>query len=430
MTTHSTMTGAPTQTGNLSFCIRDFNFHTKDMQPGETMETAPVEFAGEKWSIRLVECHPTRHMLLYVQRKGIGCDRIHDILADVSVSFLFYIYPPHNLKFKGLQPSLKLPYSLDMNRLKDMKDDGSFLIKVCIKMYEQLPKQPSDNCWYPNIDEKNYFLIEMFNESDEKKDLQLLVGQTVFPVHRFVIEKRAPALFEIINEFTGHGPIPVGEVDHNMFAIAIKSIYDSFEYKDAGVWKSLEQTQAVLSLADRFGCSKLKMYAESVLVDEYLTTETIGSLLVLADSYSCPFLKEAAQQIYLKDPVAVSKTDGWEQIASKSPKLMRELMDGIFSITSPNFATSEDWKKMMINEKPTVLADFMHSILETKNGSMVSTNSKTDQADDADVNKWSVTKLRRELSKERLDLDGSKEILVQRWNEHTNGNSMETTTTG
>mmetsp|Transcript_20375 Transcript_20375/g.48448 ORF Transcript_20375/g.48448 Transcript_20375/m.48448 type:complete len:427 (-) Transcript_20375:1435-2715(-) len=426
MANNSTTIGAPTKAGTFSFRILDFNFHTMDMQPGEKIETTPVAFAGQKWSIQLVASNDSRGITVSLRRETIGCNKIQPTHAGVTVSSKSGNLDLGEVEFtfKGLQSSGLVFSELDLRRFMSFR--------VSVKIYKQFLSEPSDNnCWYPNIHDMSSFLIDMFNEPDEKKDLQFFVGQTSFPVHRFVIEKRAPALFDIIDEFTGHGPIPIGEVDQEIFAIIIQSIYDCFKYTDAGVWNSLGQTRAVLSLADRFGCSKLKMYAESVLVDKYLTVETIGSLLVLADSHSCPLLKEAAQHLYLKDPVVVSKTDGWERIASKSPKLMRELLDSIFSITSPNFATSEDWKKMMINEKPTVLADFMHSILETKNGSMVSTNSKTDQADDADVNKWSVTKLRRELSKERLDLDGSKEILIQRWNDHNNSNnSMDTTTTG
>ena len=49
----------------------------------------------------------------------------------------------------------------------------------------------------------------------------------------------------------------------------------------------------------------MKLYAESVLVDKYLTSRVAADLLLFADSISCALLGEAAMDMFAANTAAV-----------------------------------------------------------------------------------------------------------------------------
>ena len=166
-------------------------------------------------------------------------------------------------------------------------------------------------------------------------------------------------------------------IDRDTFGVIHQYIYAMLDVDAVGTWDSLEKTQSILQAADKFGCTPLKLYAESVLTNKFLMPDTCAALLVMADSYSCPLLKEAAKDMYKEHSVAVLRSDEWKNLMMDCPKLLSELLCAC---------------------------------------SVASCSYKEDK-----VKTWDVPTLRKKLQDAKLDLDGSKEMLVKRWKDHVLG---------
>ena len=85
--------------------------------------------------------------------------------------------------------------------------------------------------------------------------------------------------------------------------------------------------KSILVTADRFGCSNLKLYAESLLVASSQNRNNMVELLLFADSHSCALLKEACMDAYSHNPTVVMKEDesAWTKL-QESSKLLSELL--------------------------------------------------------------------------------------------------------
>lgn len=130
----------------------------------------------------------------------------------------------------------------------------------------------------------------------------------------------------------------------------------------------------LLVAADCYHCVHLKLYVESILVDKFLTAGNAAALLIFADSHSCALLKEASTNLFVTDTETVQNAEAWSKVR-ESRRLLEELLNSLVRSNKP------------------------------KNNS-----SEIDQMD--------VTTLRKELGTANLELDGSRELLVDRLKTH------------
>ena len=81
----------------------------------------------------------------------------------------------------------------------------------------------------------------------------------------------------------------------------------------------------LVEVADRFGCSYLKMTLEASIVssEEFLNVDSAAKLFLFADSKNCALLREHALQLVARNAAKVTKTDGWKEL-SESGELMSE----------------------------------------------------------------------------------------------------------
>jgi len=144
-----------------------------------------------------------------------------------------------------------------------------------------------------------------------------------------------------------------------------------------------EIAKSILVQADRFGCTDVKLCMESVLIQQFLAPSTAAELLLFADSDSCALLKEASMNTYAENSRAVMNSqDDWTKLM-ESRKLLSELLVYV-----------ADGRKQY------------SSVVKGGNGTL-------EDADNLDV-----TSLRERLEKANLEIDGSREMLVERWKEH------------
>jgi BTB/POZ domain len=253
-----------------------------------------------------------------------------------------------------------------LDKTKKFLDDcGTLVIEVDLQVYVE--KSP---VWYPPMpiirDDDSKMLADLLLDDPEScSDVTFKVGNQEFKLHRFLLATRAPVLFQMITSVDQTITLP--DVDADSFRSLVRLMY-------TGDWSSscinnANEAKSLLTTANRFGCSRLKLLVESFMVEKFLDASNAADLLLLGESHTCALLKEAAMKICKNSADAVMDTDGWKRVV-ESNALMVELF-------------SASHRKLSIN-----------------------------QADDTEGQ--SVAELRDRLLKHGRDVDGSREMLVKR----------------
>ena len=154
--------------------------------------------------------------------------------------------------------------------------------------------------------------------------------------------------------------------------------------------------ESILIVANRFGCTKLKLYIESYMVDNILVPSKAARMLLLADANMCALLKEACMNMYMVDSETVQQSvDDWHKL-TESRDLLVELL---------NYATATP-----ANGRKKLYS----SVMENGDGTLV------------EADRFDVTSLRERLEKYDLDTDGSCEMVLRRWQDHVVGTTTST----
>lgn len=128
----------------------------------------------------------------------------------------------------------------------------------------------------------------------------------------------------------------------------------------------------IIDAADRFCVVGLKVAIENLMVaSRVIVASTVADYLLFADAKTCPLLKEYAMSFFVSRATDILNSS-WSDKLKASPKLLQELI----------LATASETQQ--------------HSYI---------TN---------DTSKMSVSELREELGKRKLDVDGTKQMLASR----------------
>jgi len=247
-----------------------------------------------------------------------------------------------------------------------LESNGSLVLKCGIRVAEQEERR----VWFPEKLRSQSFLVDLYEDDGDSdtSDVVFAVGDATFGAHGVVLSRQCKKLYEIACEARNDTtPIPILSTSKDVFKSMLEFVY-TVKTPDIEDEKFAVE---LLAAADLYDCVRLKLYVESVLVDEFLRAENAAALLLLADSHSCALLKEAAIELFLANSNTVMKTPDWHKIA-ESRRLHSELFEALVSFQ----------------------------------------NQITD--------KLNVTSLREELEKLDLELDGSREVLVKRLNASRN----------
>ncbi|KAG7370317.1 BTB/POZ domain containing protein [Nitzschia inconspicua] len=265
-----------------------------------------------------------------------------------------------------------------------MNENGGTTFEISLQLYVD-----KKSVWYPCMLDEGRISLLLF-KCEASKDVAFEVQGSEFRVHSAVLELCAPALFEMVEDKlqTRDGPISVEipNIEKQIFEQIVQYLYNSLDLES--ISNDYEAAKNLLVAADRFGCTDLKLYVESTLTEHFLTADTAASLLALADGHSCALLKEAAMLLYVKDPEGVKKSKDWTLVLESTPLLV-ELLD----------------------------------IATLGSGNVIVDKSKHLTAEEIEM--LDVTSLRERLDASNLDLDGSRETLVQRLITHVDATTKD-----
>ena len=269
----------------------------------------------------------------------------------------------------------------------DCNKDGTLTITVELQVGTE-----KRSVWFPNSTPNDDVLCTIFNSADTS-DVTFIVGSTgkEFYGHKCVLAVRAKELYELVlveessnNEGNGNNIVAIPDVDEKAFETLLEFVYTGkepeFNDDDDG---DDEIAKSIFITADRFGCKDLKLYMESMLIEKFLVPSNVAALLLFADSHSCALLKEAAMNMYIQDskPVIESKDD-WSKLKESNDLLVELLV----------YATSSSSGRKKYS-----------SVVNDGNGTI------------EDADEFDVTSLRERLQKVGLDVDGSREYLLELW---------------
>ena len=259
-----------------------------------------------------------------------------------------------------------------LDPLKQYLVGGNLTVEADIQV--MLDKPPT---WTPTNTVCSDMLKMLEAGSSDNCDVTFEVGPNepkVFHAHRNILVARAPAIADFIADISDPSSmIPIKDVEPTIFRMVLRFIYGG-EVPAKNVLA--ENARDIIHAADKYGGTGLKLAAEAQLTSDGITTENAAELILFADATNCAMLKEAAMEHFAKNAQAVMASEGFEQVA-ESPAIMREMMAVGFGGSKKRSASS-------------------------------------DADSDRDYKRMRVATLRQKLDEKKLDVDGSKEMLISR----------------
>jgi speckle-type POZ protein len=246
-----------------------------------------------------------------------------------------------------------LPRANVLDPSKGFLVDGNLTVEVDIQVYvNKLPAfRPKATL---NLD-----MMKFLESANKSGDVTFKVGSEEFPAHRQILEARVPELAAVAEDYSSDTLIHIQGVKPSTFRSLLRFVYAD----DAPKPEELQnEARELLDVANRFGCKGLKLLAEAELVESGITVDTAADLILIGDAKNCALLKEAAIDFFAKNAESVKSSTGWENITESAP-IMKELIEVV---------------------------------------------------DNNNQKRMRITTLRQNLEDKDLDVDGSREMLIQR----------------
>lgn len=208
------------------------------------------------------------------------------------------------------------------------------------------------------------FNMEELLESGTEGDTCFTVGAKRFVVYKGLIARCAPVLGEMADSQQPPGrKIPINDVEPAIFETLLRFIYTDEPPK------VMHDPREVLKVANRFGCSGLKLIAETEIVKAGIDAENAAELFMFADAHSCALLREAAREFCITHLSDIKNSAGWDHLKEST-----ELSDEI------------------VGASPTKFSETSYDTMR-------------------------VATLRKKLDEKDLEVDGTRETLIRRLKE-------------
>ena len=158
---------------------------------------------------------------------------------------------------------------------------------------------------------------------EENSDVVFQVGDRIFHCISALLQVRATELYALTSEYDKSTPIPISGVCPDTFQLLVLTVYGGEIPDDK---KTVDVLKALISAADRFGCTKSKHQAEhELVVSNSIGVDNVAELLLFADGANCALIKEAATLYSLSNLKDVRKTEGYAKL-KESPHVLEELL--------------------------------------------------------------------------------------------------------
>ena len=213
---------------------------------------------------------------------------------------------------------------------KGILSNGNLTVDVSIRVMVS-----DDQIWSPSDSGVSQDMIKLLEEAGDVDANDGVVAfevgandaasgqkEVVFYAHRILLVARCPILATMTEGFSRHTPFPLRDVDPEMFHMLLRFVYgDEITPKNIFHEKALK----FICIANRFGCTGLKLAAEAQIVSSGITTANCAELILLADASNLALLKEAAINYFVAHREKVAATKEYRQLF-ESRDISRELL--------------------------------------------------------------------------------------------------------
>eukprot|EP00580_Thalassiosira_gravida_P017905 CAMPEP_0201662460 /NCGR_PEP_ID=MMETSP0494-20130426/4535_1 /ASSEMBLY_ACC=CAM_ASM_000839 /TAXON_ID=420259 /ORGANISM="Thalassiosira gravida, Strain GMp14c1" /LENGTH=485 /DNA_ID=CAMNT_0048140823 /DNA_START=70 /DNA_END=1527 /DNA_ORIENTATION=- len=254
-----------------------------------------------------------------------------------------------------------------------------------------------------NNSDDNYYLegndAEQSSTADTADVKFIVEGETIH-AHRLILKLAAPALAHLCEDVDEDDALPIIGVRSSIFQGVLRFAYGDTVPPE--VWTAVAATDndnnnsaddttndeeepcvlstpsmEILDAANRFGVVDLKILAETKVAESDVRISTASDLILYADAKDCPLLKERVVDYFVANAELIRKHPSFGKV-KESASILDELMEA--------YVTKR------------ILRSF----------------SSGEEGDDVDYESMGVNLLRRKLDGRGLDVDGSREMLIQR----------------
>ena len=164
-------------------------------------------------------------------------------------------------------------------------------------------------------------IFKLFGE-DSTADMAFSVGGRMIFGHRLILKVRAPELFQLAEQFDVDTPMPINDVDPELFEMMLKHLYG----KSISSYYWRKHSKQILEASDKYGFSELNLEAEAQhILFMTLTAENAVDELLYADGHHCMDLKKAVIEYIVQNGKTVIASASFPKLA-ESPELMTEVM--------------------------------------------------------------------------------------------------------
>ena len=251
-------------------------------------------------------------------------------------------------------------FALRSKVLESLSNNSSLVVEVNMKLIDFIDSIEPSLPFVPENPTACEVIRGMWGDA-ASANVTIEVGGRQFHAHRFILENCSTTLaglLESAGDQTAH--IQISDVSADIFHLLHKYMYGHTIFDDVTKSRSRE----IIDAADKYGIVTLKLEAEAVLVEATIfTMENVMELMQYAESKNCSLLKEAAL-----DYIALNKVEAIE--------------------------------KLSFNDAPgTIAKDILVAV------------SRGEKNED-ELTTMRISELRRMAHSKRLNVDGSREVLI------------------
>ena len=237
--------------------------------------------------------------------------------------------------------------------------------------------------------------VEVKDSNEGITDTEIIVN-----AHRLILKISAPTLAQLCEDADSDTPVPIFGVRPIIFITALDYVYGN-DVPDS-MWRAAtttndEETSSsssslkgvaieLCNAGNQFGIVGLKLLAETKILEHPgISISNFSDLILYADAKNCALLKERAIEYYVVNARAIRCHPSYVRVR-ESAMILDELMDALLSRPIRRSVSS----------------------LSSSGG------GGEGGEEDVEYDTMGVNLLRRTLNARRLDVDGSREMLIRR----------------
>ena len=362
---------------SFQFQIHNFASLMENAEKCDYIDSPDFTYNGHQWYLRVYPCGDKD-----ASDGFVSVEIRHFCIGNITIDFQFSVLKPcgtpllHTENFKEELDSFSgwgwdIIHRLDVldedNDVNYLRTDGSLTIVVSMKEHRTIEFTPENPLVRTirrmyNDEETADVSFEVVNSTSEEEEE--INSSVTFHAHRFILRQCAPILADLLGE---EDKFTISDVTPNVFEHLLYYVYGGVVLRD----DFNRYAKEIIDAADKYAIVNLKLTAEVAYVElTEITFDNAIDNLLYADGKNCALLKEKVISFLAEHP-------------------------------------NEAAKKISFVDCPGhVMKDLLIAVGKKD-------KNDTNELDEDELSTLGVSALRKELQKLGLEVDGSREAMIE-----------------